>query len=60
MKYCSKCDKELLDEAVICVGCGCTVENKEIKNKQKTSMFEKNKKQWTIALSILFVVFVGV
>lgn len=22
MKYCSKCGKELLDEAVICVGCG--------------------------------------
>lgn len=26
MKYCSKCGKELLDEAVICVGCGCPVE----------------------------------
>ena len=26
MKYCSKCGKELLDEAVICVGCGCAVE----------------------------------
>lgn len=25
MKYCSKCGKELLDEAVICVGCGCAV-----------------------------------
>lgn len=26
MKYCQKCGKELLDEAVICVGCGCPVE----------------------------------
>lgn len=26
MKYCSKCGKELMDEAVICVGCGCAVE----------------------------------
>ncbi|MBQ4119827.1 MAG: hypothetical protein IJD45_05505 [Clostridia bacterium] len=60
MKYCSKCGKELLDEAVICVGCGCAVENKEIKNKQKTSIFEKNKKQWMIVFSILFVVFAGV
>ena len=23
MKYCTHCGKELLDEAVICVGCGC-------------------------------------
>ena len=25
MKYCPKCGKELFDEAVICVGCGCPV-----------------------------------
>lgn len=25
MKYCTYCGKELLDEAVICVGCGCPV-----------------------------------
>ena len=25
MKYCQKCGKELLDEAVICVGCGCSI-----------------------------------
>lgn len=60
MRYCTHCGKEIMQGAAICVACGCTVENKEIKNKQKTSMFEKNKKQWTIALSILFVVFVGV
>ncbi len=23
MKYCSKCGKELFDEAVVCPGCGC-------------------------------------
>ena len=27
MKYCSKCGKELLDESVICTGCGCPVES---------------------------------
>ena len=27
MKYCSKCGKELFDEAVICVNCGCAVES---------------------------------
>ena len=25
MKYCSKCGKELVDEAVICTNCGCSV-----------------------------------
>ena len=27
MKFCSKCGKELLDEAVICPGCGCPVDS---------------------------------
>jgi uncharacterized membrane protein YvbJ len=27
MKFCSKCGKELLDEAVVCTGCGCAVSN---------------------------------
>lgn len=37
MKYCSKCGKELVDEAIICTGCGCSVQyenhsiNKEVK-----------------------------
>lgn len=26
MKFCSKCGKELNDEAVVCMGCGCPVE----------------------------------
>ncbi len=30
MKFCQKCGKEIMDEAVICPGCGCAVE-KEIK-----------------------------
>ena len=27
MKFCSKCGKELMDEAVVCTGCGCAVAN---------------------------------
>ena len=27
MKFCSKCGKEIHDEAVVCVNCGCSVEN---------------------------------
>ena len=26
MKYCTKCGKELVDEAVFCPGCGCSVD----------------------------------
>ena len=30
MKYCTHCGKELLDEAVICVGCGCAVDRQSV------------------------------
>lgn len=30
MKFCSKCGKEIMDEAVICVHCGCQVDGKQI------------------------------
>ncbi len=30
MKYCTHCGKELLDEAVICMGCGCAVSGQNI------------------------------
>lgn len=26
MKYCSKCGKEVMDEAVVCPNCGCKIE----------------------------------
>lgn len=29
MKYCTHCGKELLDEAAICVGCGCAVADQQ-------------------------------
>ncbi len=35
MKYCEKCGKELFDEAVLCVGCGCPVGNGAYKNYNK-------------------------
>lgn len=27
MKFCSKCGKQILDEAIVCMGCGCPIEN---------------------------------
>ena len=29
MKFCQNCGKELLDEAVICPGCGCQVKSSD-------------------------------
>lgn len=29
--FCQKCGKEILDEAVVCVHCGCAVNNKAVK-----------------------------
>lgn len=56
MKHCAHCGKELLDEAVVCVGCGCPVNSKETENPQKKSTSKTNKKVWMIVLSVLFVV----
>ena len=36
MKYCSKCGKELVDEAVVCIGCGCSVANTSFANDKKS------------------------
>lgn len=38
MKYCSKCGKELMDEAVMCPGCGCAVENIKAKQSAKETL----------------------
>ena len=37
MKYCTHCGKELLDEAVVCVACGCAVDGQNIKNQTESA-----------------------
>lgn len=37
MKYCAKCGKELVDEAVVCPGCGCTQENRSVQAADSSS-----------------------
>ena len=32
MKFCTKCGKEIMDEAIICPNCGCAVANAVIPN----------------------------
>ena len=44
MKFCLHCGKEIMDEAVICPGCGCVVSGEVVINKEavagnKTSYF---------------------
>lgn len=43
MKYCSHCGKELVDEAVICVHCGCAIDGSLSKKGQT------NADQWNTA-----------
>ncbi|MBQ7045910.1 MAG: zinc-ribbon domain-containing protein [Clostridia bacterium] len=52
MKYCQKCGNELLDEAVMCPKCGCTVEGKQPTKEQK----EKSKNQAIGAILIIAAV----
>lgn len=39
MKYCTKCGKELMDEAVVCPGCGCPQGNGMVSNPADSSSF---------------------
>ena len=38
MKYCIHCGKELLDEAVVCVGCGCAVGGQNVPNENNQTV----------------------
>lgn len=44
MKYCAKCGKELVDEAIICTGCGCSVQydNKFVEKVEKNNVIDNN------------------
>ncbi len=52
MKYCTKCGKELFDEAVICPGCGCSCET-------QVAPAEEDKKSFGWALLGFFVPVAG-
>ena len=65
MKFCSKCGKELFDEAVICVGCGCPVQigvgtnfNKEI-DEAEIQKRKKNSKRIIIIVTAVICVLVA-
>ena len=37
MKYCSHCGKEIVEDAVVCVHCGCAIEGVKKKDEDKKS-----------------------
>lgn len=37
MKYCTKCGRELMDEAIVCPGCGCSQDNAAANNQQQSA-----------------------
>lgn len=45
--YCNKCGKEIMDEAVICVHCGCAV------NGKKEQWVKEDVNRWLCLLSFL-------
>ena len=52
MKYCTHCGKELLDEAVICPGCGCKVESTA-----SSGIFEEeDKKIFKLIIKVFMVI----
>ena len=53
MKYCSRCGKELLDDAIFCTGCGCAVDPsiRFVRNEEdKVSV-------WLCVLAFIFPIF---
>ena len=55
MKYCAKCGKEIMDEAVICPGCGCAVQQGQQPSKQNYEDAIHNAGAW-VAISIILLV----
>ena len=50
MKFCMKCGAQMMDEAIICTGCGCSVvgEQQVIPQRKKKSTLKEN--QWLVPI----------
>lgn len=62
MKFCQKCGKEIMDEAVICPNCGCATENKVQAGQSPVEYVPKSAKQAQIfgILSLLLLSPLGI
>lgn len=57
MKFCAKCGKELMDDAVLCLHCGCTVDGAPAK-KVKSESSQSAKSGWVpLVFGILALVY---
>ena len=59
MKYCTKCGKQLMDEAVICPGCGCAVEGTKFATRtvnRSTASVSSNTNGLQTAAKILMII----
>lgn len=54
MKYCQYCGKEIMNEAVICPGCGCPVQNS---NDSQKAMVDETVSPRLVALAVLIPLF---
>ena len=54
MKYCQHCGKEIVDEAVVCPGCGCAVQPKSV---AQTSEIDTSVSGGLVFLAILIPLF---
>ena len=55
MKFCAKCGKEVMDEAVICPGCGCAVQ--QVKQQPKQSYEDAIQNAGTcVTISVILLV----
>ena len=55
MKFCQHCGKEIMDEAVVCTGCGCAVNHSSVN--QSTSTKAEKKTSVSLFLGIIGIVF---
>lgn len=60
MQFCSKCGKEIMDDAVICPGCGCAVQNAKAKQDPMPSYEKAAKGAGTTNIIAGVILLVGI
>ena len=58
--FCSKCGKEISDEALICPGCGCPVENSREQNCVSSSQMAERTEASSLGLVSVILGIVGI
>ena len=56
MKFCTKCGAQLVDEAIVCTGCGCAVATFPAEKAETTIAVEKRKESGTTTAAKVFMI----